>query len=157
MTALQERVIFRNGVQQWLSLGWLTLAVATVILHYTVVPSSSMLMAGGWLLLAVLSFLASRRIATVLTPDGLIRQRLGSERIPWPDIQAFEVRQNLAGQYVLVRTVDGKERELQLQLSMNNRGAASDRFTERLGLVQQYWLTYRGPDWQPVLPQRADS
>ena len=54
----------------------------------------------------------------------------------------------MISRFVVVHTADGERQ--QLPVPTDYFGAASNRFFGHLDLIERYWLTYRGPDWQPV-------
>ncbi len=107
-------------------------------------------LAAFWIVLLILTALFPHRFGITLTPSSAVVHNLRRRTIPWSEIRAVQTESILGTMTIVLYEANG--RRTRLRAPSTGFLAWDHHFEEKFHVIGTWWLTYRGPDWNPVPP-----
>jgi len=102
-----------------------------------------------WVFLLVLTaLLPARRFGITLTPSVAVVHTLRRRTIPWADVRGIQTESIRGIKTIVLYETNGRFTRLR---APSTGFLAPDRhFEEKFHVIEDWWRTHRGPDWNPV-------
>ena len=102
-----------------------------------------------YLALTALAVAVGYRYGITLTDDEAVIHNLRTNRVRWADIQAITQDTYAGTRFLVIWTADGRRIKLRAPVMPLPRTGRA-QFEAKYHRIGQWWLTHRGPDWQPL-------
>lgn len=96
---------------------------------------------------ALIGTLAPPTYRITLSPHMAQVRNLRRRTIYWSDVQVIRIEKQFTNRTIVIYEADG--RKTRLRAPVTGFLVWDRRFEEKFHVIGQWWLDFRGPDWQP--------
>ncbi|MFI6407929.1 hypothetical protein [Streptomyces sp. NPDC050548] len=111
-------------------------------------PGGLLGLATFWILLLTVKTVFPPRFGITLTPSAAVVHNLRRRTIPWSDVRGIHTESIRRTTTIVLYEANG--RFTRLRAPSTGFHGRDRHFEEKFHVIENWWLTHRGPDWSPV-------